>query len=142
MTPATASGTGATFLLEGGIPGFPELSELAIAPVDDHALYVWLVGPGAAGVAFLAVNPFVYFADYDVELADTDQVVLATEPGDELIVYCLVTVDRDRRRASANLVAPVVINVTRGRMRQVILEGEHRLRAPLPVPPGPQETCS
>lgn len=130
------------FEVEGGFPGFPSLSELTISAVDDHALFAWLQSPGDDGVAFLAVNPFVYFPAYDVDLGDADQAALRMEPGDELIVYCLVTMDRRHRRASANLVAPVVINVTRGRMRQVILEGEHRLRAPLPVPPGPQETCS
>ena len=116
------------------IPGFPELSELAIMPIDGYGMFVWLTSPETFDVAFLAVNPFPFFPEYDVELSDVDEALLAAERGDDLIVYCLVTVDRASGQATANLLAPVVVNASRARALQVILEGEHPLRAPLEAP--------
>lgn len=121
--------------VEGGFPGFPELSEFSIVPIDQYSMFVWLLAPVAHGASFLAVNPFLCFPDYVVEVSDVDEAALGVEPGDELIVYCLVSIDRQAgNSATANLVAPVVINMTRALAQQVILEGDNPLRAPLPRP--------
>lgn len=118
------------------MPGFPDVSELAIVPVDEYGMFVWLSAPEHTEVAFLAVNPFLFFHEYDVYLTDADELLLGVEPGDELIVFCLVTVERETAQATANLLAPLVVNTTRERALQVILEGDHPLRAPLVVPGG------
>lgn len=115
-----------------GLPGFPGLRELVVVPVDEHGLFAWLQACDQADVAFLAVNPFAYFPDYDVELDDTTAGTLEAAHGDELVVYSLVTVHREEGRITANLLAPIVINVTRRRANQVILVGDHPLQAPLP----------
>lgn len=121
--------------VEGGFPGFPELSEFSIIPIDQYSMFVWLSAPAEQAATFLAVNPFLCFPDYAVEVSDMDEAILRVEPGDELIVYCLVSIDRqDGDTATANLVAPVVINMTRAVAQQVILEGDNQLRAPLPRP--------
>lgn len=121
--------------LDGGLPGFPDISALVVQPVDGFGMFVWMTGANEDEVSFLAVNPFVYFPDYEVLVSDDDETRLRVQTGDDLIVFCFVTLDRDRREASANLLAPIVANVTRSVAMQVILEGDHDLRAPLPVPP-------
>jgi len=121
--------------VDKGIPGFPELSSLTITPIDRDSIFVWVAATESAEVAFLAVNPFVYFPEYDVELSSIEEDALAVGPGDDLIVYCLVTIDRQEGLASANLLAPLVINMSRLIAQQIILEGDHQLRARIPVPP-------
>ncbi len=120
--------------LDGGLPGFPGVSSLLVQPVDDLGMFAWMTGANEDEVSFLAVNPFVYFSQYEVLLTDADEVRLRCGAGDEMIVYCFVTIDRETNQATANLLAPVVVNVTQSMAMQVILEGEHDLRAPLPMP--------
>ena len=126
------------------MPGFPDVTELAVAPVDEYGMFVWLSSTEATEVAFLAVNPFPFYPDYEVQLSDADEELLSVEPGDELIVFCLVSVERDAATptATANMLAPMVLNTTRSRALQVILEGDHPLRAPLIVPGGTTEPPS
>lgn len=121
--------------IDGGLPGFPEVSALKVQAVDDFGIFFWMAAADAPDVSFLAVNPFIYFADYEVELTDAEEAAVRAEEGDDVIVFCFVTLDRERRTATANLLAPIVINVTRSVAVQVILDGDQDLRAPLPVPP-------
>lgn len=133
----TSTGTApvdALLELDGGLPGFPDISALVVQPVDDFGIFVWMTGANEDEVSFLAVNPFIYFPQYEVLLSDDDESRLRAEPGDAMIVFCFVTLDRDRREASANLLAPIVANVTRSIAMQVILDDGQDLRAPLPVP--------
>lgn len=126
---------GGTIEFTQGIPGFPEASRFSISRVDHYAMFVWFEAADSADVAFLAVNPFVYFPTYDVPLNDAEEAALEVEPGDELVVYCFVTIDGENRTATANLLAPIVVNVSKAIAAQVILEADLDLRTPLPVPP-------
>ena len=58
------------FACPSGIPGFSELGGLAILPVDGDALFVWLHSTELADVAFLALNPWPFFVDYEIEIPD------------------------------------------------------------------------
>lgn len=127
---------GLVIAVDGGFPGFPQLSSFSIVPIDQYSMFVWLLAPVAENdVSFLAVNPFLCFPEYVVEVSDVVEAALHVEPGDDMIVYCLVSIDRqDDDAATANLMAPVVINVTRAVAQQVILEGDNDLNAALPRP--------
>lgn len=132
-TDAGDAPTEALLELDGGLPGFPQVCALRLTSVDEFGIFFWMAAADELEVSFLAVNPFVYFADYEVEIGDVDQAALRASPDDDLIVFCFVTLDRDQGTATANLLAPVVINVTRSVACQIILDGDHDLRAPLPV---------
>ena len=67
-------------------------------------MFVWFEAADPADVAFLAVNPFVYFPTYDVPLNDAEEAALEVEPGDELVVYCFVTIDRRTQDSDCQLV--------------------------------------
>lgn len=125
---------GAVLTLAEGLPGFPHLSKLMLTPIDDYGIFVWLFADEPDELAFLAVNPFVYFPDYEFEVQSDDQLALQAEDGDELISYCLVSVDADRSAATANLLAPIVMNVTRSIARQIVLDRDEPVQAPLPMP--------
>lgn len=121
--------------LQRELPGFPGLTELELRKVDEYGIFVWLASCADETVSFMGVNPFVYFPDYEVEVDDEIVTDLVRSVDDELVAYCLVTLNPDHRTATANLLAPIVVNITQGRAVQIILETDHQLRAPLPVPP-------
>ena len=77
------------FACPSGIPGFSELGGLAILPVDGDALFVWLHSTELADVAFLALNPWPFFVDYEIEIPDRFGRDLGIEEPADAVVFCL-----------------------------------------------------
>jgi flagellar assembly factor FliW len=125
------------FACPEGIPGFGDLGGLAVLPVDGDALFVWLHSTELAEVAFLAVNPWPFFLDYDIEIPDRYGQELGIENPDDVVVFCLARPDEDRRRFLVNLLAPIVGSSVTATMRQITLDGDHPIAAPLELPESP-----
>lgn len=119
------------FACPEGIPGFGDLGGLAVLPVDGDALFVWLHSTVLAEVAFLAVNPWPFFIDYDIEIPDRYGHDLGIEDPADVVVFCLARPDQERRRFLVNLLAPIVGSTVTARMRQITLDGDHPIAAPL-----------
>ncbi len=117
-----------------GLPGFPQVRGLRLDTVDEYGIFVRVIDARDERLWFLAVNPFVYFPDYEVTLDEEDQTLLEADADNELIVFCLVSVDRADGSMTANLMAPLVVNVTAFTARQVVLDADLPVRAPLPMP--------
>lgn len=93
------------------IAGFPASRRyVLIAQSADHNL-AWLHSADENDVAFPVVLPGMFFTDYIVDLDDQTQELLAAESADELLVLALVSVAPGQAaQATANLMAPIVIN--------------------------------
>ena len=122
------------FACPSGIPGFGELGGLAVLPVDGDALFVWLHSTDLADTAFLALNPWPFFVDYEIEIPDQFGRDLGIEEPADAVVFCLARPDGDRRRFHVNLLAPIVGSVRTHTMRQITLDGDHPMAAPLSMP--------
>ena len=116
-----------------GLPGFPEVRGVRLDTVDEYGIFVRVIDARDDRLWFLAVNPFVYFPDYEVAIDDEDQDLLEAGREDELIVFCLISVDRADGTMTANLMAPLVVNVSARTARQVVLDADLPVRAPLPM---------
>lgn len=128
------------FACPEGIPGFGDLGGLVVLPVDGDALFVWLHSTELADVAFLAVNPWPFFIDYEIEIPDRYGQDLGIEDPDDVVVFCLARPDQQRRRFHVNLLAPVVGSTRTNTMRQITLDGDHPIAAPLYMPDVAQAT--
>ncbi len=128
---------GQVFACPEGIPGFGDLGGLAVLPVDADALFVWLQSTALADVAFLAVNPWPFFVDYEMEISDRFRHELGIEEAADVVVFCLARPDEQRRQFHVNLLAPVVGSTRTQTMRQITLDGDHPMAAPLHLPDGP-----
>lgn len=120
-----------TYEVPHGIPGFGQLRRAALLAVDEHdeqrALY-WLQDLDDPELAFLCVVPWSPFPAYDLEV---DEAALGIADAEDVRVLTLVTVRRNgdvhpmaERRAATmtvNLRAPLVIDVRRRQLQQVIL---------------------
>jgi flagellar assembly factor FliW len=104
------------------LPGFPELDEYALAPIDDRGVLFSLRAVGTAGLRLVLTAPGVFFADYSPEVP----VQIAESLGSqELDVYVVVTIPSGLDDATANLRAPVVVAPATSQAVQVILEDEN-----------------
>lgn len=101
-----------------GLLGFPECRSFVLLPSERTHVY-WLQSMDYSSLAFLLVDPFIFFEGYTLDLGATD--LHATSP-DEVSVLAIVTLPGAAGELpTANLQGPVVINPTRGEGSQVVL---------------------
>ncbi len=106
------------------IPGFSKANRYCILPTSEggDSPFRWFHAVDVADLAFVAINPFEFFPDYDIELPRPDQEELDIECAEEVLLLALVTIPPgEPEKCTANLVAPIVINTRTRRARQVIL---------------------
>ena len=115
------------------LPGFPGQRDFALVPADTAGLLFWLQSVTPDGPRFLTVPAAPFFPDYAPALPRAACAELGIDDATSGDLYCLITVpDGDVPAATANLRAPLVVNPTTRRARQIVLtDGGHPIREPL-----------
>jgi flagellar assembly factor FliW len=103
------------------LPGFPELDEYALAPIDDRGVLFALRAVGTPDLRLVLTPPGVFFTDYHPDVPAHTAEALGS---DDLEVYVVVTIPSGLADATANLRAPVVVASATSQAVQVILEDE------------------
>lgn len=103
-----------------GILGFEELKRYVLVERSTHASICFLQAVDDPDVAFALGEPASFRPDYRPQLWDDDREALAYTGQETLQVWAILTVPQDVRQITANLLAPVVINVERRLGRQVV----------------------
>jgi flagellar assembly factor FliW len=102
-------------------------SRYALVSADTDGAFHWLHSLEDASLALPVTNPWLFFADYEVELSDADTARVASETPD---VWVTVRTGAAPQDFSANLRAPIL--VADGHGHQVINEASDApVRAPL-----------
>lgn len=120
------------------IPGFPDERTFSLAPLDEDAVLFVLRSTRTPGLRFVVMPPAPFFPDYQpvVEGQDVAPLGYLSAGSDsedvELQVLVIVSVTDSISDATANLLAPIVLDPATGRAMQIVL-GDARLplRAPL-----------
>lgn len=103
------------------LPGLPGRSSYRLEPVADADGLFTLRSVDGPPTRLYVVDPSVYLPGYEPEL-----------PGaDEKRALVVVHPPTDREPATANLLAPIVVDVSTGTAAQTVLDGDWPLRAPL-----------
>jgi flagellar assembly factor FliW len=98
----------------------------------DDQTYFWLQSIDDPSLAFLSVVPWAFFPDYEPVIDDVEQSALGLERAEDAMVLCLLSVQRDTDKITANLLGPLIVNANTRRGRQVVLaESGYPVRAPL-----------
>jgi flagellar assembly factor FliW len=118
------------------IPGFPEHRRFVLARVeDDNDVLFMLRGIDPPPVRFLVVAPAPFFPDYAPEIDDDTLSLLDVHDADgaeRLLLLLVVSVGTDNGAATANLLAPILVDQVSRRAVQAVLAGDSLpLRAPL-----------
>jgi len=106
---------------EQGIPGFESLRRFVLVEVQDHEPFSYLQCIDDDDVSFIVTNPFEFFPDFECELPDLVVEGLRITSADHVAVRAIVSINGELELATANLVAPVVINYASRLGRQVVL---------------------
>jgi flagellar assembly factor FliW len=104
-----------------GLFGFPECRGFALLPAEREGFF-WLQSTEHSSLAFLLVDPFIYFDGYTVDL--TGQVLQRLDTSDpaSVNVFAIVTLPGASGDATANLQGPVVLNVAKRQGFQAVLQ--------------------
>jgi len=111
----------ATITLTQPIIGFQEYRRFVILPGPSDFL-LWLQSTDSGDLAFILMDPRTLIPDYKVTLSQHDLTELAAASVDELDVYTLVVVPRDRSKVRTNMKAPLLINAKHRLGKQVVLD--------------------
>lgn len=104
-----------------GMLGFSKIHEYVLVERADDSLFLWLQALKKPTVAFPLLEPQIFELNYKVELEDDDQKLLGLKSLNHAKVFSIVTIPSDPTKMTANLKAPIVINLKNRKAKQVIL---------------------
>ena len=110
-----------------GIIGFPDLKRFILLHDSERGENVgihWLQSVDEPGFAMPVMNPLIVDNTYDPIIEDDILTPLGNLEEDETIVLVTVSVPKDLTKMTVNLRGPFVINATKKKGCQVIVEGE------------------
>jgi flagellar assembly factor FliW len=120
--------------------GFPEHARFALARLDEQGAVCDLHSLDDEGVRFVVVPPSLFFPDYAPEINDATAAMLQAERAEDLVALLVVTLGEGLADATANLLAPVLLNPDKRLAAQVVLDDvELPLRAPLVPDHAPED---
>jgi flagellar assembly factor FliW len=110
------------FSFPTGLFGFPECRSFVMVGTDRTGFY-WLQSVDHATLAFILVDPFLYFDGYAVDVAPADLVELGVEGGSDLAIFAIVTLPRSHDEPpTANLQGPLALNMRLSRGKQLAVQ--------------------
>jgi flagellar assembly factor FliW len=120
-------------VFEDGLIGFPDSHRFLLVQVDEGSADVFeLRSLDEPGLGFVTVAPGSFFPDYAPELDDATADRLGLNRADDALLLAVVTLGDTGADATANLLAPVVVNQHTAHACQAVLsEQGWPLRAPL-----------
>jgi flagellar assembly factor FliW len=114
------------------LPGFPDHRQFALVRLDDDGVVCALRSVDDPQLRFVVVPPGAFFADYAPHIDDTTVSALEATSEEDLLVLVMVNATESAATATANLLAPVVVNHRTRKAAQVLLHDDGlSLRAPL-----------
>lgn len=104
-----------------GMLGFSKIHQYVLVERVDESLFLWLQAVKKPSVAFPLLEPQIFEMNYRVDMPDEDQKMLGLSALNHAKVFAIITIPSDPTKMTANLKAPIVINLKNRMAKQVIL---------------------
>jgi len=92
-----------------GLFGFDDFSEYVLLDAE-HQPFFWLQSVLDQEIAFVLINPFLFRADYEVNISNEELAEIGISSPDKALIFVIVTIPQDGGAMTANLQGPIVIN--------------------------------
>ena len=114
------------------LPGLPDHLEYELNGIDDDGTLFTLRSATDPNVRLFVVRPEVFFANYTPEFGTSTREALGLAAGDDPLLLVVVHPGYDEVPTTANLLAPLIINLATGAATQVVLDStDWPMQAPL-----------
>src|ERR1035437_305715 len=104
-----------------GLLGFNELHQFVLLDDPSDEIFAWLQSCQDPGIAFPLLEPELFATNYKVQLTKHDLEILGLKSSVGIRTFAIITIPSDPTLMTANLKAPVVINVSSRVARQCVL---------------------
>lgn len=114
------------------ILGFENLLAYVLVDTGDFEPFKWFQAVDNADVAFVLVNPHLFFPDYVIEVNPREIDELELDSIEDLITYVIVSIPKNFVNMTVNLQGPVLINPVKRLAKQLVLvDSDYSIRQPL-----------
>ena len=115
-----------------GILGFADLKKFVLLDDPNDDIFAWLQSCDEPAIAFPVLEPELFSENYKVTLAKSDLEALRLQNLSGARLFCIITIPDDPTQMTANMKAPIVINVAEKRARQCVLQDNNlAIREPI-----------
>lgn len=106
--------------LDQGFYGFKDFHRFALVDAPQKP-FIWVQSLDKADLAFLAIDPFLFRPDYEIDIEDNILEPLGIENPSDVLVFALVTIPPDGGPVTANLQGPLIVNKRNNKAMQAVL---------------------
>jgi flagellar assembly factor FliW len=106
-----------------GVPGFEGIKRFALLDKSqDDVPFQWLQAIDNSELAFVVIDPFFVKGDYEVNVDDKEIEILDIKDIKSVMVLSIVVIPENIKEMTANLRAPILINLDNRVGKQVVLD--------------------
>ncbi|MEL3970961.1 flagellar assembly protein FliW [Rossellomorea oryzaecorticis] len=106
---------------EQGIPGFADEKKFVLLPLPENDWFHILQSVSTPQLGFVVTDPFLFTEEFDFELDQGSVESLGFTSEKDVKVLTILTMKETLNESTANLQAPIVINLSNKKAKQVIL---------------------
>lgn len=115
-----------------GILGFQDLRRFVLLDDPNDEIFAWLQSCETPSIAFPVLEPELFSASYKVALTKHDLEALGLKTAERTRAYTIITIPDDPTQMTANLKAPIIINMEKKVARQCVLQDNNlAIREPI-----------
>ncbi len=104
-----------------GLLGFGHLHRYAILKDPEEEPFLWLQSIEEADLAFVVVDPFLFFPGYEIQVKTTELEIIELTDIAKATVLTIVTIPENPMDLTANLRGPLVVNTDAKLAKQFVL---------------------
>ena len=115
-----------------GILGFNSLRSFVLLDDPNDEIFAWLQSCENGQIAFPVLEPELFAPNYQVMLTKHDLETLGLKTQEKVRAFSIITIPEDPTLMTANLKAPIVINIANRTARQIVLQDNNlAIREPI-----------
>jgi len=103
------------------ILGFEQLKKYCIIEGEDFEPFLWFQSVEDPTVAFIIVNPLIFYNDYRIEVNPKEIEEIDVANVKTVETYVIVTIPPDPKKMTINLQGPILINTESRLAKQLVL---------------------
>jgi flagellar assembly factor FliW len=107
---------------QNGIPGLECMSRSILIKVEETVPFYWLQSVVDGEIALPVINPLIIDATYSPSVEDSVFEELELERDEDLLVVNVAVIPKEVSKMTANMAAPLLINIDKNVGRQIILD--------------------
>lgn len=104
-----------------GIYGFDEFEKYTILDIPEQENFKLLQSIHDPYIAFVIINPWDFFKEYEIEIDNNQLKEIEISSHSQMAIFNILTISDDIENSTANLLAPIIINVNNKKARQFVL---------------------